>query len=126
MENKNENDTFEYTYSAKEQEELKRIRAKYLPQEEDKMTQLRRLDASVTPKASTAALIVGILGALTMGIGMCCAMVWMGVWFVPGIVIGLAGIALIAAAYPVYQHVLRRERKRIAPQIIRLTDELMK
>lgn len=126
MENKNENDTFEYTYSAKEQEELKRIRAKYLPQEEDKMTQLRRLDASVTQKASTAALIVGILGALTMGIGMCCAMVWMGVWFVPGIVIGLAGIALIAGAYPVYQHVLRRERKRIAPQIIRLTDELMK
>ncbi|MBQ8396996.1 MAG: hypothetical protein IJX53_02215 [Clostridia bacterium] len=126
MENKNENETFEYTYSAKEQEELKRIRAKYLPQEKDKMTQLRRLDASVTQKASTAALIVGILGALTMGIGMCCAMVWMGVWFVPGIVIGLAGIALIAAAYPVYQHVLRRERKRIAPQIIRLTDELMK
>lgn len=126
MENKNENETFQYTYSAKEQEELKRIRAKYLPQEEDKMTLLRRLDASVSQKASTAALIVGVLGALTMGIGMCCAMVWMGVWFIPGIIIGLAGIGLIAAAHPVYQHVLRRERQRIAPQIMQLTNELLK
>ena len=42
----NGNNTFHYTYSAKQQEEVQRIRKKYLPPEEDKMEQLRRLDRS--------------------------------------------------------------------------------
>lgn len=125
MDNKEKN-TFQYTYSAKDNEELKRIRQKYLPPQEDKMTTLRRLDAGVTQKASAVSLIVGILGALIMGVGMCCAMVWTGVWFIPGIIIGIVGIILISAAYPVYQKVLQHEREKIAPEIMRLTDELMK
>ena len=126
MNNNQDKNTFHYTYSSKEQEELKRLRQKYLPPEEDKMTLLRRLDAGVTQKATAVSLVVGILGALIMGIGMCCAMVWMGVWFVPGIVIGIVGIAMVSVAYPIYQHVLRREREKIAPEIMRLTDELIK
>ena len=35
---------FEYTYSAKQQEEVEAIRKKYLPKEEDKMETLRKLD----------------------------------------------------------------------------------
>ena len=61
-----------------------------------------------------------------MGLGMSLAMVWQGMWFIPGIIIGLAGIGILAAAYPVYNHVTRKERERIAPEILRLTDELMK
>ena len=57
---------------------------------------------------------------------MCCAMVWQGIWFIPGIVIGLAGIVVVAMAYPIYQKILKKEREKIAPEIIRLTDELMK
>ena len=71
MENK-ENEAFCYTYSAKEQEEIKNIRKKYATPEasEDKMERLRRLDKSVTDKATTKSLIVGIIGALIMGTGM--------------------------------------------------------
>ena len=56
MENQ-ETEAFQYIYSAKEQEEIKAIRKKYSAQEqaEDKMAQLRRLDASVTQKATTVA-----------------------------------------------------------------------
>lgn len=126
MENNHTNETFLYTYSAKEQEEVKRIRDKYIPKEEDKMEQLRRLDASVNEKATIRSIIVGIIGTLIMGIGMCCCMVWADVWFVPGIVIGLAGMAVIGAAYPVYSKTLKKERAKIAPEIMRLTDELMK
>ena len=59
MENK---ESFNYTYSAKEQEEIKAIRKKYAVQEqtEDKMVLLRRLDAGVYSKATTVALVVGI------------------------------------------------------------------
>lgn len=122
----NENKGFNYTYSAKEQEEVKKIRKKYMPQEEDKMQLLRRLDESVNQKASVISLVFGIIGALIMGIGMSCSMVWAGVLFIPGIVIGVIGIALICLAYPVYNKTLKKEREKIAPEIIRLTDELIK
>ena len=126
MENKNENEVFSYTYSAKEQEEVKQIRKKYMPKEADKMEQLRRLDRSVTRKGTAVSIVMGIIGALTLGIGMCCAMVWMGRWFVPGIVIGLVGIILASLAYPLYTHITQKEREKVAPEILRLTDELMK
>ena len=126
MENKVQNDGFRYVYSAKEQEELKRIRSKYVPQEESKLDQLRRMDAAVTRKGNILSLVMGIIGVLIMGVGMCCCMVWGGVWFVPGIVIGILGIFLAAMAYPVYQRVTKKEREKIAPQILKLADELMK
>lgn len=121
-----ENKAFNYTYSAKEQEEVKNIRKKYLPQEEDKMQLLKRLDASVYQKASVSSLIVGIIGALIMGIGMSCCLVWAGALFAPGIIIGVIGIAFVCLAYPVYNKTLKKEREKIAPEIIRLTDELIK
>ena len=128
------NEGFNYTYSAKEQEEIKAIRKKYAASEEteDKMTQLRRLDASVYSKASAAALVVGIVGALIMGIGMSLVMTDIGavlgtvLAMVIGIGIGVIGIVLVCLAYPIYNRTLKKEREKIAPEILRLTDELMK
>lgn len=122
----NEKESFNFTYSAKEQDEVKKIRQKYLPVEEDKMQQLRRLDQSVTQKGTIMSIIIGVIGSLVLGIGMCCVMVWAGVWFIPGILTGLIGMGIVAVAYPVYHSVTRKEREKIAPEIIRLTDELMK
>jgi hypothetical protein len=117
---------FSYTYSAKQQDEVKKIREKYVVQEEDKMEQLRRLDQSVTQKSTMHSIVVGVIGALVLGIGMSCCMVWQGVWFIPGIFVGIIGIALVGCAYPLYNHITKKEREKIAPEIIRLTDELMK
>ena len=136
MENNNENKGFRYTYSAKEQAELKRIREKYTPstEAEDKMAKLRRLDASVTQKAQVIALIFGIVGALILGAGMSLCMSDFAeilgshrdMAMVVGIPVGLVGGVLAALAYPMYNLIVKRERKKIAPEIIRLTDELMK
>ncbi len=120
--------TFTYTYSAKEQEEIKKIRDKYAPptKEETTMEQLRRLDASATKGATIVSVTVGIISSLILGIGMCCTMVWDGGLFIPGIIIGIVGIAGVIAAYPIYTHMVRRKRARLAPEIMRLSDELMK
>jgi len=123
---KKENEQFIYTYSAKEQEEIKKIRKKYIPDEEDNMSKLRRLDASVNNKATTRSLMLGIIGTLIMGIGMSCTMVGTEEMFIPGILVGVVGIIIAGIAYPVYKRTLKKERNKIAPEIIRLTDELLK
>ena len=132
----NNKDGFNYTYSAKEQEEIKAIREKYFPAEEseDKMTQLRRLDRSVTQKATVVSLIFGTIGALILGFGMSLFMSNLGdilgvsgsVAILIGIIVGIVGIILVCVAYPLYNRIARKAREKIAPEIIRLTDELMK
>lgn len=124
MEEKKE--TFTYNYSASEQSEIKRIREKYTPKEEDKMQQLRRLDESAAKPGRIISLIVGIVSALIMGVGMCCCMVWMGDLFVPGVIIGIIGLSGAACAYPLYSSITKKQREKLAPEIMRLTDELMK
>lgn len=125
MEHK-QNQSFQYTYSAVEQEKIREIRSKYAPREESKLEMLERLDAAVTQKATLYSLILGIVGTLLLGLGMSLCMVWGGVWFAVGIVTGLTGIGLLSLAYPLYSRILKKERARIAPEILRLTDELMK
>ena len=129
MEEKKE--TFNYTYSAKQQEEIKNIRKKYATPEDDKMEQLRKLDRQVTQKAQAWAIVLGVIGTLILGTGMSLAMTELsgflgGTAMFVGIPIGLIGIVLVALAYPAYNRVLKKERQRIAPEILRLTDELMR
>ena len=125
-------ETFTYTYSAQQQEEVQNIRKKYLPPEEDKMEQLRKLHHFATQKAQVWALVLGVVGALIMGTGMSLVMTDIGAVvglnnaLIPGILIGIIGMIPVALAYPTYNRVLKKERQRIAPEILRLSDELMK
>jgi hypothetical protein len=124
----NEKKRYSYSYSADENNEIKRIREKYTePNErETKLEQLRRLDASVHNKAAALSLSIGIIGALLLGFGMSCAMVWADKMFVAGIIFGIIGIVITALAYPIYKAKSEKLRKEIAPVILKLTDELIK
>lgn len=136
MDNNQEKNGFTYTYSTAEQAELKRIRDKYTaPTEvEDKMERLRRLDASVANTAQTVALVFGVIGTLILGFGMSLCMTDLGkilgshsnLAMAVGIIVGIVGGILASLAYPIYNAILKRKRKSIAPEILRLTDELMK
>ena len=125
-----ENDTFRYSYSSSLQEELKDIKKKYAGQPEDQqgdqLELLRKLDKSYTRKSTIVSIAMGAAGCLTMGIGMCCTMVWAAAMFLPGIIIGVIGIAMMAAAYPVYVRITKRERARIAPQVLDIIEKLSK
>lgn len=126
-----ENHSFEYTYSAERQQEIEAIRKKYLPKAEDKMEQLRRLHSIPTQKAQAASIAIGVLGALILGTGMSLCMTELGaalghLAMVTGILVGVLGLVMVALAYPLYNCVLRKERRRIAPEILRLSDELLK
>ncbi|MGM9643950.1 MAG: hypothetical protein ACI3X1_02580 [Eubacteriales bacterium] len=126
MNNSNNENDFSYTYNAKEAAEIKKIRDRYAAPEEDKLSLLRRLDKAVGVKARTLSVIMGIIGTLIMGGGMSLCMVGPREFFVAGIGIGFAGIIIVVLAYPVYSAILKHERKKMAPTILALTDELMK
>ena len=125
-----ENNTFRYSYSSSLQEELKDIKKKYAGQPEDQQENqlelLRKLDKSSTRKSTIVSIVMGAAGSLIMGIGMCCTMVWAAAMFLPGIIIGVIGIAMMAAAYPVYVRITKRERARIAPQVLDIIEKLSK
>lgn len=129
MENKL--DTFHYTYSAQQQAEVDMIRAKYLPPREDKLETLRRLDNSVHKKPIALSLSLGVVGTLLLGTGMSLIMTDLAAVlgffrYVLGLVLGINGLVAAILAWPVYEYVLKRERQRLAPEILRLSEELMK
>ncbi len=128
MENK---ESFRYTYSASQQQEIQNIRSKYLPKEEDKMEQLRKLHHAASQTAQAWAITLGTIGTLIMGTGMSLCMTELGAALgnlavVIGILAGIGGMILVALAYPLYNRVLARQRRKIAPEILRLTEELLR
>ena len=134
-ENKSENG-FSYSYSAREQEEIKKIRKKYAENsartDESSIERLRRLDASVTKKGTTVSLIVGTLGSILMGSGLSLVMTDLGALLPEmlslfiGIAVGVVGMVGVALAYPIYKAITKKERERIAPEVLRISEELLK
>lgn len=117
--------TFSYNYSAKENKEVQEIRKRYLPQEESKLDELKRLDRCVQDSGVMESLIVGIGGMLLFGLGMCLAMEVIGNSVILGILLGLVGAVGMFAAYPVYRKIFSTAKAKYAPRILELTDELV-
>ena len=120
---KNEN-AVNITYSAEDQKELDAIRSKYLPKAKEQpsnLEQIKKLDAKVESKAMIAGLSVGIISTLIMGGGMSLTLA-LGQPVI-GIIVGVIGLAGMLAAWPLYQKVLKKEREKAAPDILRLSEE---
>ena len=92
------NNTFEYTYSASQQEEIKKIRDKYMikTQVESKIEQLQKLDKKAENSGLIISIGLGIIGTLIFGTGMSLALVWTK--FMWGIVTGVVGIVMLSMA----------------------------
>ncbi len=89
------------------------------------MEQLRKMDRDAEKPGTIASIIIGVIGTLIMGGGMSITMVWTEQFLVLGIIIGLIGIALLATAYPVYKSITKKQREKIAPELLALSEELL-
>lgn len=120
----NNENTFSYTYSAQENQEVLHIRKKYLPQEENKLEELKRLDYTVQTSGMIESLTVGIGGCLIFGLGLCLAMEVIGhaVWL--GVILGLIGTVGMLAAFPVHRRIFNKAKAQYVPRILELTAEL--
>ena len=119
----NEN-TFSYTYSARENQEVLKIRKKYLPQEETKLEELKRLDHLVQNSGVTESLCAGIGGCMVFGLGLCLVMEVIGqiIWL--GVILGLVGTFGMLAAFPVYRKIFNKAKAQHSPRILELAAEL--
>lgn len=120
-------ETFIYSYSAKENKEIQEIRSKYLPREESKLDELKRLDNTVQNSGMIESLCLGIGGALIFGLGLCLAMQVIGEGVIAialGVLLGIIGTAGMIVAYPIYRKIFNRTKAKLAPRILELTAEL--
>ena len=123
----NQENTFSYKYSAKENQEVQEIRKKYLPQSESKLDELKRLDGYVQNSGVLESLCVGISSSLIFGLGMCLTMqvIGNGAFMIAlGVLLGIVGMVGILAAYPVYRSVFSKTKEKYTPKILELTAEL--
>ena len=121
-----ENTTFSYNYSAMRNKEVESIRNKYMPREESKFERLKKLDLRVQMAGTIESLCFGIVGALVFGIGMCfffdvfVGAAWLSALFM------IIGSLIMVPAYPIYRRIARKTKAELTPEILRLSEEIMK
>lgn len=110
---------------------VQKIRSQYMEKDTAQIDELKILDAKVKRPADIFAYTFGIIAAIIMGSGMSLIMTDIGETIgmtevmVPGIAIGVVGMAMIIANYPIYKYILSSRRKKYADQIIKLSDKII-
>lgn len=115
-----------------EQEYLvQKIRTQYTEREYTALDALKKLDKTVKRPAQVFAYVFGSVAAIVMGSGMSLVMTdlseTLGILnpMLPGVAIGLVGMAMAIVNYPVYKALLNSRRKKYADDIIALSDKIM-
>lgn len=110
---------------------VQKIRIQYTEKQYTELDKLKALDAKVKRPSNTFAYTYGSAGAIVMGAGMSLVMTEVGAVLgitstVPGIAIGVVGMGMALTTYPIYKRMLDCRRKKYAPEILKLSDKIMK
>ena len=123
---------FQYNYSAAQSKEAQKIRTQYTEKNDTRLDELRKLDAQVKRPANVFGYTFGSISAIVMGSGMSLVMTDIGAkigmteTMVPGIVIGVVGMGMALSTYPIYKKMLSARKKKYAPEILKLSEKIMK
>ena len=115
-----------------EQQTAARIRANYTEKQTTDLDALRELDAKVKRPTNVFAYVFGSISAIIMGAGMSLIMtniaevIGLGADpMIPGIVIGVVGMAMALINYPIYKAILNARKKKHAQEILALSEKIM-
>lgn len=101
------------------------IREEYTEKKKSRVNELVEMDRKVKRPAEIFAYTFGTVGSLVLGTGMCLAMKVIGNLMIPGIIIGLAGIAMVTANYFLYQKILKGRKEKYGKEILALSNEIL-
>lgn len=110
---------------------VQKIRTQYMEKENTGLDELKALDSKVKRPANVFAYAFGSLGAIVMGGGMSLVMTDIGETLgmestmAPGVIIGIAGMLMVIANYPIYKSLLSARRRKYADQIMKLSEKIM-
>lgn len=110
---------------------VQKIRTQYTEKQFTALDELKALDRKVKKPANVFAYTFGTVAALIMGAGMSLIMtdiaatIGLSGPMIPGLVLGVLGMGMAIATYPIYQRMLAHRRKIYAKQIIALSDAIM-
>ena len=110
---------------------VQKIRTQYTEAKHTELDELKALDAKVKKPVNTFAYIYGSVSAIIMGAGMSLVMTEIGEILglanpmIPGIAVGVVGMAMALSTYPIYKKLLNSRKKKYAPQILKLSEKLM-
>lgn len=121
-----EKNTFTYRYSAAQSKEAEAIRKRYVTHEADKLERLRLLDGKVQQAGVAESLCLGVIGVLIFGLAMCFGLGALGSAWWLSFPLGIIGIAVMLPAYPLYRYLYNKKREELTPEILRLSEEIMK
>ena len=108
-----------------------RIRAQYIEKEMTELDELRELDREVKRPVNIFAYVLGSLSAVIMGSGMSLVMTDIGSTLgienamLPGIIIGIVGLAMAAINYPIYNKLMSLRKDKYAPAILKLSEKIV-
>ena len=108
-----------------------KIRAQYMEKQVSELDELRKLDAKVKRPANVFAYLFGGVSAVIMGAGMSLVMTDIGSTIgienalIPGIVIGVVGLAMAVLNYPMYKGILNSRRKKYSAEILELSEKIL-
>ena len=108
-----------------------KIRAQYTEKTTTELDALRELDAKVRRPANVFAYVFGSISAIIMGSGMSFVMtdlasqLGLGDMMIPGIAIGVVGMALALVNYPIYKGILNSRKKKYSSEILALSEKIM-
>ena len=111
---------------------VEKIRSQYTEAEHTELDTLKALDAKVKKPAMVFGYTYGSIGAIVMGAGMSLIMTDIGAvlgmkeTLLPGIAVGIVGLVAVLTTYPIYKKILNSRKKKYAPQIMELSDRIMK
>ena len=110
---------------------VEKIRTQYTEKETTELDSLKALDAKVKRPANLFAYIFGGISAIIMGCGMSLVMtdigaiVGLGEAMIPGIAIGVVGMAMALLTYPIYKSILSARKKKYAKEILELSEKMI-
>ena len=111
---------------------VQKIRTQYTEKQHTELDELKELDAKVKRPANVFAYTYGSVSAVVMGAGMSLVMTEIGATIglasamIPGVAIGVVGMGMVLSTYPIYKKMLSARKKKYAPEILKLSEKIMK
>ena len=110
---------------------VQKIRTQYTEKQHTELDDLKALDAKVKKPVNTFSYVFGSVSTVIMGAGMSLVMtdvgskIGMKETMIPGIAVGVVGMVMALANYPMHKKLLSDRKKKFAPQIIALSNKII-